>query len=344
MTNRKEPLFLTQWKDEMKTLIKFRFKGKKLNEKKVDRFLNEAIKKSIQNPKVLVVNNYREKTVETDLLGLIDTIYDNDLIIGGGGVLYVQHDNPDYENIMYDYIISKQELRDAYKKKRKSFPDDSDEWIYYDILQNATKIIINSLYGVHGYEGFILYNRFIAESVTNIGRQIITTAVMSFENFLSNGVKYNTEQEVYKHFTNVVKEYNDGIDYSVFQVENLDHKVVKRLLDTCAFEASDEFVLHLEKMVKGLNHGQKILLYYKNNLYEFSRIPFIFEKLKYIVENLDELKAPDRKKLNKENPEVLAIIDDVWAFYETFVLYDYPIYDRVRKAMFTDRDSVLYVD
>ena len=187
-----DPIFIQQWKDEMKLIISHRFKGKKLNEKKVDKYLDKVLS-TMKNPEVKIVNNYRNKEVDTDLLSLIDTIHNNDLIIGGGGVLYVQHDTEGKENVMYDYISEKQILRSEYKKKRKLCKDGSDEWMYYDILQNATKIIINSLYGVHGYEGFILYNRFIAESITNIGRQIITTAVMTFESFLSDGIKYNTE-------------------------------------------------------------------------------------------------------------------------------------------------------
>ena len=342
MTGRKEAIFITQWKDEMKERIKLRFPDKPLSDKKINKYLDNVIHLCMVNPKVRVENNYRGKTVHTDLLSLIDTIHDNDLIIGGGGVLYVQQDTEGRENVMYKYIISKQGLRNQYKKKRKSYPDDSDEWIYYDILQNATKIIINSLYGVHGYDGFVLYNRFIAESITNIGRQIITTAVMTFENFLSNGVRYNTEEEVYKHFTNVVNEYDENIDYSLFDVDDIDNKVVDRLLAVCAFQPSDEFVEHLRMMTHGLKYGQKVLLYYKNNLYEFTKLPWIFSKLEYIVNNLDELKAPDERLI--KDPTIIDYIHEIWAFYETFVLYDYPIYDRVRKAMFTDRDSVLYVD
>jgi hypothetical protein len=343
LSSKGEAIFITQWKDEMKERIKMRFPDKPLSDKKINKYLDDVIHACMVNPKVVVVNNYREAApVETDLLSLIDTIHKNDLIIGGGGVLYVQHNTDGRENVLYNYIIAKQGLRNKYKKMRKNYPDDSDEWIYYDILQNATKIIINSLYGVHGYDGFVLYNRFIAESITNIGRQIITTAVMTFENFLSNGVRYNTEEEVYKHLTNVANEYDENMDYSIFDIDDIDHKVVKRLLEVSAFETSDEFIHHLEIMVKGLKYGQKVLLFFKNNLYEFSRLPWIYDKLKYIVVNLKELKAPDERKI--DDPTIVEYIHEIWAFYETFVLYDYPIYDRVRKAMFTDRDSVLYVD
>lgn len=339
---KKEAIFITQWKDRMKELIKLRFADRPLSDEKIDKYLNKVIYESMRNPKVDVVNNYRNKVVHTDLLSLIDTIHENDLIIGGGGVLYVQHDADNKVNVMYHYITHKKKIRKFYKDKRKTFEDDTFEWIYYDILQNATKIIINSLYGVHGYEGFILFNKFIAESITNIGRQIICTAVMTFENFLSNGIKFNTENEIFEFFNNIVKEYDPRIDYSLFEIENINKKVMKRLLDKCAFEPSDDFVYTLNNMVINLNYGQKVLLYYKNNLYEFSKLPWISEKLYYIAYNLSEFRTPDESMIDDD--KILDCIHEVWAFYETFVLYAYPIYDRVRKAMFTDRDSVLYVD
>lgn len=341
MSEKREAIFITQWKDEMREMIKYRFPHKKLSKKKIDAYLDNVIRVSMKNPKVAVINNYRKKEVHTDLLSLIDLIHDHDLIIGGGGVLYEQHDCGK-ENVMYNYIINKQGLRGKYKALRKKYDEDTNEWLYYDILQNATKIVINSLYGLHGYEYFILYNKFIAESVTNIGRQIITTAVMTFENFLSGGVRYNTENEVYKHVTNIANEYDPNMDYSLFEIDDIDRKVMKRLVSICAFDASDEFVMNLQEMVEHLEYGQKVLLYYKNNLYEFSKLPWIYEKLKYIMENIDELKTPDESKIT--DPKIQEMVREVWAFYETFVLYDYPIYDRVRKAMFTDRDSVLYVD
>lgn len=341
MKVKKEAVFVTQWKQEMTQLIKMKFSGYKLSNKKINLYMDKLIQAHMVNPQLEVVNNYRDAVVKTDLLSLIDTIEEKQLIIGGGGVLYVQHGDGK-ENVMYDYITTQQGLRGSYKAKRKDYPDHSDEWIYYDILQNATKIIINSLYGVHGYDGFILYNRFIAESVTNIGRQIITTALLTFENFLSNGVKYNTENEVYKFILNIVGEYDEKIDYSIFQIPNIDQEVIKKILNICAFEPSEAFIQSLEDMVQPLNHGQKVLLYYKNNLYEFSKLPFIRDKYIYIINTLDELKAPNIKLMNDDLAKVY--IQEIWEFYEKFVVYDYPIYDRVRKAMYTDHSSVLYGD
>ena len=337
-----EAVFITKWKTEMKDRLKLRFRGHPLSEKKIDKYLDKVIHENIKNPKVIVENNYMNKRVNTDLLSLIDTIEDQQWIIGGGGTLYVQHDAPGRPNLMYDYISSRQELRGHYKKERKKHDDYSDQWIYFDVLQNAMKVIINSLYGIHGYEGFILYNRFIAEATTNIGRQIITTAVMAFENFLAGGVRYNREEELFQHITNVCNEYDARMDFSIFQIDDIDQKVVDRLLNICEFQKTDVFIHNITEMVHNMKYGEKVLLYYKNNLYEFSRLPFIFDKLKYIVENLEELKAPERDMIHDD--VILHYIDEIIQFYRVFVIYDYPIFDRVRKAMYTDRNNVLYVD
>lgn len=344
MGKQKEAIFITQWKDEMKRRLKLRFRDKKLSDKKIEEYLDKTVHAYMVNPKVEVVNNYRNKTVKTDLLSLIDVIHDNDLIIGGGGSLFVQHGTPGKENYMYPYIVEKQGLRGKYKAKRKASDENSAEYVYYDNLQLATKIIINGLYGIHGYEGFILYNRFLAESITNIGRQIICTAVMSFENFLSGSIQYNTEEEIYQYITNICSEFDKRIDYSVFQVSDLDEKIMEKIIKLCAFNPSKKFIAHIQEMISRMKYGEKILMYYKNNLFEFSKVPFIYEKLKYICQNLKELKIPEYEPIRKQSPEIEDMIHEVWAFYETFVLYDYPIYDRVRKAMFTDRKNILYVD
>lgn len=335
-----EAIFITKWKNEMKQRVYMRFKDKPLSEKKIDKYLDRKIEEYMVNPKVDVINNYRNATVHTDLLSLIDSIEKNQLIIGGGGVLYLQHGQR--ENIMFDYITNLQNQRKFHKKERKKYQKGTDEWLVEDIAQGNIKIKVNSLYGVHGYAFFILYNRFIAESITNCGRQIITTAVMTFENFLSGSIKYNTEEEVYTFITNVCNEYSENMDMSIFKIDDIDHKVIKRILDMCAFECSNAFVLTIEGIIDNLSYGEKILLYYKNNLYEFSKLPFIKEKLKFIMTNLEELKKPEKSDI--KDPVIVDMIDEVWKFYEVFVLYDHPIFDRVRKAMFTDRHNVLYVD
>lgn len=131
--NIKEAHFITQWKDEMKKRIALRFKGKSLNQEKIEKYLDNLVHDYMVNPKVEIINNYVNANVQTDLLSLIDTINDNQLIIGGGGVLYLQHGIKD--NVMYDYIRNLQELRNHHKKERKKYDKGTDEWLQEDIAQ-----------------------------------------------------------------------------------------------------------------------------------------------------------------------------------------------------------------
>jgi len=64
-----------------------------------------------------------------------------------------------------------------YKKLAKSpgAPQESRSW--YDIVQRAMKVYINASYGVFGHAKFPFYTPSVAESVTAIGRYVITSTV-----------------------------------------------------------------------------------------------------------------------------------------------------------------------
>lgn len=140
MSNNREAIFITQWKNEMKERIRIRFKDKPLSEKKIDAYLNEKIKEYMSNPQVQIINNYRGAVVNTDLLSLIDTIENNQLIIGGGGVLYVQHGTTGRKNVLFDYITNNMTKRNFHKKERKKYDKGTDEWLREDIMQANVKI------------------------------------------------------------------------------------------------------------------------------------------------------------------------------------------------------------
>ena len=339
-----ESLFINEWKDKMKRLINLRYGNKDLSKHKVDAYLNNVLEEKLHSPNVTIINNYTNVEVKSDILSTIDLIRKNNLIIGGAGVLYCQHGLK--RNVLLGYIKELKTLRNHHKSMRKTFEKCSFGWIMQDIFQGKVKTKTNALYGVHGYVGFQLYNRFIAEAITNCGRQIICTAVMAFENFLAGGVQLNTEGELYLYIDRIsaeyTKKYSSKIDCSIFHFDDIDTAVMKRLISKCSFNVTDEFIISLQDMISNLSYEEKVMIYYKNNLYEFSSNQFILDKLRYVVNTLDNLRSPNIESI--EDASVVDVIKDIDEFYEVFVIYDYPIYDRVRKAMYTDRSAVLYVD
>ncbi|BDB97404.1 DNA-directed DNA polymerase I [Saccharolobus caldissimus] len=64
-----------------------------------------------------------------------------------------------------------------YKKKSKSANISEEQKILYDVVQRAMKVFINATYGVFGAENFPLYAPAVAESVTALGRYVITSTV-----------------------------------------------------------------------------------------------------------------------------------------------------------------------
>lgn len=68
-----------------------------------------------------------------------------------------------------------------YKKKAKDKNLDSIYRGWYDVVQRAMKVYINAAYGVFGAETFSLYAPSVAESVTAIGRRVISTTISKAE-------------------------------------------------------------------------------------------------------------------------------------------------------------------
>ncbi|MUM64094.1 DNA-directed DNA polymerase I [Acidianus infernus] len=64
-----------------------------------------------------------------------------------------------------------------YKKKSKQKDLDPERKMMYEVVQRGMKVFINATYGVFGAESFPLYAPAVAESVTALGRYVITSTV-----------------------------------------------------------------------------------------------------------------------------------------------------------------------
>lgn len=196
-----------------------------------------------------------------------------------------------------------------------------------------------------GYVGFVFYNRFIAESITNQGRQIISSAANAFEGFVGDSLSFSTEGELFEFMDNIHNEYLDNykdLDVSIFDTHYITDKVFERLEGKCAFQYDQQFSENLIEILKQKSDAELVLLFYKNNLMEFNKNQFIKDKYKFLMDSIDELVLPDLEKI--ANEESKRVANDIWDFYKVFVLYDHPIFDRVRKNMYLDKKVILAED
>lgn len=342
-TTLEHSVFLSQWKDRMYEIIKAKYPDKKLSKEKVYAKLDQIVHQKINNPKLTVINNYTNQTVRTDILSLIDLIEDNHLIIAGGGTLFHQHKSK--RNVLIDFIIHVMDQRKYWKAERKKYPKGSYEYLYCDIMQLLQKLIINSLYGCLGYPGFALYNVFLAEAITNQGKHIITSAINGFEGFLGDNQKYDTEQELYTFIFNIVdeyKSYDDGLDIRAFRINDPVNSCLRRLIEKCTFKYDQAFIDRIGTILSGFPEELVTLIYYKNNLIQFCRNDKIKTIVRQILDENGPIMLPYINDLKNEELQKLATI--MWNDLETFVFYNYPTFDRIRKAAYQDKSRCLYTD
>lgn len=334
---------IDDWKKHTMKIIKARF-GDTVNMQKVDAYLDEMIEREIKVPSAYIVNNYKQRTVAADLLIVTESIADRNLIVGGASTLFCQHD--DMPNPVRDFILTQRVKRKTEKKTRDTYERGTESWAVWDIKQLNTKILQNSLYGVLGYAKFILHNIFLAESITRMGRVIISVAANGFENFLCDNIKFTTSSEVFEYIRTIMDEYEDlykgKLDFSVLSTTVSTEDVYDRILKKCAFSPSMNAQAHLMTIINRLSDDERLLLFYKNNLLEFNRIPCIKEKLHFIFDGIEELKLPSIDKI--ENEDVRKEVEDLWKFYDIFVFWNHPVYDTVRKMAYGTREAVLYID
>jgi len=333
-------MLMLKWKKQMKDLIRIRYG--ELNDKKVEKYLNKIIEDNLKNPAVDLINNYKNKEAHSDLLSIGDLIFNNNLIIGAAGTLFQQHNygfNP-----VIEYIMDNMKNRKIHKNQRKMYPKGSIDWFYADLAQLNDKLKLNSTYGTFGYKGFILFNIFLAEAITTMGKNIISTAACGFENFLGDNIYFNEVSELYTYITNIVtecKSYNK-YDFKKMCPDISSDMVYERLLKKCKFNITRDFQKNLENICYLMSPSERILVYYKNNFYEFNKLAPIKSKLEYIINNVGELMLPEIYSIKDEVCK--ALVDELWNFYEMFVFYNYPIYDRIRKTAYTDKNTINYID
>ncbi|MFT4891335.1 MAG: DNA polymerase I [Halobacteriales archaeon] len=118
--------------------------------------------KSLYPMCMVTINASPETKVDPDA-------YDGETFVSPNGT----HFRKEPDGIIRDMVIELLEEREEKKTLRNEHDPETGEYETYDRQQAAVKVIMNSLYGVSGWEQFRLYDQENAAAVTATGRGVI---------------------------------------------------------------------------------------------------------------------------------------------------------------------------
>ncbi len=340
-----------KYKETLKRMVSLNLPN--LTNEELDKAINYSMGKRYKQVESRVYNNYTEKTAINTLAELTDYIYSREPICTAWGVLFKKHGvvpNP-LTKLIYMFMQN----RDKYKKQMFQYPKGSEEFEEFNLLQLLAKVDTNAIYGALGNVSCIFYNLHVAASITYQGRSYISAAIMFFEMFLSNNVKFASLNEVISFIDNVRTEapnrhYNDKdiLDRDIEPIE-----VLNKLIMTCGdfrngkvkWVPDQRDLDIIWEQICNLSQEDLNRIYYKNNLYSFLDNTSMTKALIYILKSmtvpyLDPNKVPDNIKVEME-----TFCD----LLREYVFYNHQIIDRIDRnihmiknvSLISDTDSTI---
>lgn len=336
---------INNYKDISKRMLQLSFPY--LSNKEIEEALNYSINKRFKNQNTKVHNSYKKTEVDTTLAEVTDYILKREPIITAFGTMFKKHAEGD--NPIAELLRSFMEGRDVYKKEMFKHPKGSEQFEKYNLLQLLSKLDANASYGAMAAPTCILFNAYVASSITTQGRSLISAASLTFEAFLANNVDFRSLNEIITFIDNVCQEkdkrtYNDNdfLDRNITLAE-----AFNKVMMSCGFgyiPTEDDLNIVWEIMMR-LSQEDLNRIYYKNNLFDFmdNKTP-----LEAIVVVLKKLNDPfmDPNHLPKE---IEVELHEFWLILREYVFYNHQYIDRIDRmknmirkvSIINDTDSAI---
>ena len=195
----------TLYKERMHRMTKRVFPD--IPDSSIENALNYSIEKRYNEVPATIDNNYTHKSTDIYLKDLTNYILAKEPILTGWGVLFKKHGV--VPNPLMNMVKGFMDARGIHKDQMFQFPKGTEEFAKFYMLQILDKLDANATYGVLSNVSCLLYNLYVAASIPAQGRECISTAMMFFEMFLSNSVKFASLDEVLVFIDNVVMEKDE---------------------------------------------------------------------------------------------------------------------------------------
>ena len=297
--------------------------------------LNYSIsKRALQTP-VVVDNNYTKKSANIMLQDLTNWILQKEPILTAWGVMFKKKGT--VPNPLGNMIRGFMDARDINKGHMFEYPKGSEMFSHYNMLQILDKLDANATYGVLSNSSSLLYNLYVAASITTEGRALISSAIMFFESFLSNSVKFGSLEEIITFINNVVKERPERqfIDDMLLDRNISREECFAKLVYTIGdfrygkvkWVPDEEDLDIIWRMLNNLDQEDINRLYYKNNLYAFIDNRAVSNAFIRILCTLNE----PFLNPNKPPEEISIELDTLQDILSEYVYYHHQVIDAIDR-------------
>ena len=140
----------------------------------------------INNKSIYIIEDINKSNIHINQILSEDIdkyIKKNNLILTLTGCLFYKHENK--LSLFSSWLESMATLRKEYKRTRNTFNRDSDDYSFYNSRQLATKVAVNTSYGLYGQATFRYSNNWLAKTITTQGRLALKISQQVAENYLS---------------------------------------------------------------------------------------------------------------------------------------------------------------
>ena len=332
--------FKEQWKEKNYEI--FHRLYPELSRQDIMDVLDQDIKEHFIDPETIIVNDYMDDMTLKQPLSVLykfcKTDGPNKPILAGNGTLFYNQDR--MQSPIADLIDERISARKKYQKIRDTFPQDSEEYDHYEMMQAEAKIRINSIYGSFGAATFQLYNMYTAASTTGTAQSLISTTGIAFESFIGNFVKFKSFGECIVFMENIVQEEYvlnpQGIKQCRDKQEIYDLMINQFEDDVFDEESCGDL---LWDYIDRLSPEELTKIYYKNRIYKFLENDVVMNILIRVFNKIDDFNNPNSvPECAKEDLELL------WAYVKEYVFYNHAYNERINRLKNDRREVVKVID
>lgn len=342
-------LISEMWKEKTIKVLKDLY-GDDLNKEYLEKFLNSELeKKRPYFPELSMRNLYTQGHIQVKLDEILDIIKREDLCVEANNTL--TYSLKKVETPLPKILIKQKADRNFHKKKMLNakaeiakakkagtFREDSEINTIFkneNGLQLKIKVFMNSVYGVQGQKGSILYAPDTAGAVTSQGREMISEMTWTIERLLYGTLHFYSIDEYLSYFYAIGSEIhpnNEFLKYITYipTEKDVEEQIIKSIRSVGElYDHIEDIGAVLFARIRKMSELERIYYYYASNLFN------LISKNSRVYDLFDQIMCLDFDYL----APVSKIKDGLKEKYSKYLDYDYTVagsFDKVTEGLSDD--------